>query len=141
MAKSRSVTLAEAQKVARDIICDADYQMALKARAAAGRLPPAVETMLWAYGYGKPAEHIDINTNIRDLRTKPLEDLASEAEQLAARIRESKSARQLAMDAIAAAEAARKDEPQSLETQSSESHAPSNKVHFADFASKDKKVH
>jgi hypothetical protein len=141
MPKSRSASLAEAQKLARDIICDPNYTLNLKARASAGILPPMVEQMLWHYGYGKPSDHLEINSTTRDLRTKPLDELASEAEALATRIRQAKTARETAIETLAAAEEARKDQQQS-EQPFEEQRATDGNVHFADFTrKKDGSVH
>ena len=36
------------------------YQRGLKARMLAGKLPPAVETMIWAYWAGRPVERVAV---------------------------------------------------------------------------------
>jgi hypothetical protein len=44
--------------MARSLIEDQAYQALFKARLHAGTIPPGVESMLWHYAYGKPAEHL-----------------------------------------------------------------------------------
>lgn len=52
--------LAEARAFARQIVEDPEYRKALLIRARNGYLAPALETMLWAYVYGKPPERIEV---------------------------------------------------------------------------------
>lgn len=51
---------AEARDICRAFLESAPYRVTLKDRIEAGRLPPAVETMLWHYAYGKPKEEIEL---------------------------------------------------------------------------------
>lgn len=46
----------EVREVCAAIVDDPAYVQKVKARALAGELPPAVETMLWYYRFGKPVE-------------------------------------------------------------------------------------
>lgn len=46
--------------VARKLVEDQDYRTLFKARLHAGTVPPGVESMLWHYAYGKPAEHLQV---------------------------------------------------------------------------------
>ena len=50
----------EAADFARLIVDDPDYRQNLMARARAGTLPPAVETLLWYYAWGRPIERVAI---------------------------------------------------------------------------------
>lgn len=51
---------AEAQALAAAILNNPAYVRKLTDRALAGKLPPAVETMLWYYKSGKPKEHVAV---------------------------------------------------------------------------------
>lgn len=55
------LTRHEAQRFARDILTSQSYRDQLQLRAKNGNLPPAVETMLWHYAYGKPVENVNLN--------------------------------------------------------------------------------
>lgn len=50
----------EAREAASRIVDDPEYRENLLLRAKAGRLAPAVETMLWHYAKGKPVERVEI---------------------------------------------------------------------------------
>jgi hypothetical protein len=49
----------EIQALARSILEQPAYLAMLTQRACAGTLPPAVETMLFYYAYGKPKDSIE----------------------------------------------------------------------------------
>jgi hypothetical protein len=51
----------EVKEACAKLVDDPIYRERLKARLIAGKLPPAVETMLWFYAKGKPKEQIEIN--------------------------------------------------------------------------------
>jgi len=74
----------EARFFALQIVRNETYRKNLLTRAMTGTLPPAIESMLWAYSYGKPVKNIDIKIN--DQRTRELADLTSE--ELAERAKE-----------------------------------------------------
>lgn len=83
----------EVQKAARKILENGDYQASLVLRAKLGTLPPAVETMLWHYAYGKPAENLNVNVQDQtDLSSLSVEDLAGRALQLARALQEAREA-------------------------------------------------
>ena len=68
---------AEARAVCATLLRDPTYRATLLARAHAGTLPPAVETMLWRYAYGKPTDIVDVTVgareeNLRELSTEEL---------------------------------------------------------------------
>lgn len=46
--------------VARALVEDPEYQVNFALRLFKGDLAPGVETMLWHYAYGKPAEHLEV---------------------------------------------------------------------------------
>lgn len=46
----------EVANMCRRIVTSAAYRKQLMARAASGKIAPAVECMLWHYTYGKPKE-------------------------------------------------------------------------------------
>lgn len=50
------------REVCAAIVEDPAYRKKLRARALAGDLAPAVETMLWYYRYGKPKETVALLT-------------------------------------------------------------------------------
>ena len=50
----------EAEAFSRSILSDDLYRADLLSRAQTGRLAPATETMLWAYGWGKPKERVEL---------------------------------------------------------------------------------
>ncbi len=52
-----------AKEAASRIIDDPAYIKKLHERALAGRLPPAVETMLWHYSKGKPKEVLEVSSS------------------------------------------------------------------------------
>lgn len=49
-----------AQELARNVLRSPAYVQNLKARADEGRLPPAVEQMLWHYAAGKPPDKVEL---------------------------------------------------------------------------------
>ncbi len=68
---------AEARSICTAILGDPTYRATLLVRAHAGTLPPAVETMLWHYAYGKPTDIVDVTVgareeNLRELSTEEL---------------------------------------------------------------------
>lgn len=66
--------LAEAQTLARELLNDPLYKERLKLRLMSGGLPPALETMLYHYAFGKPIEVVAIEDN-RDLEKMTDEEL------------------------------------------------------------------
>lgn len=54
-----NITL-EARKFAQGIVASAKYRKTLREQAENGELPPPIQTMLWAYAYGKPPEKVEI---------------------------------------------------------------------------------
>jgi hypothetical protein len=66
--------LAEAQTLARELLNDPLYKERLKLRLMSGDLPPALETMLYHYAFGKPVEVVAIEDN-RDLEKMTDEEL------------------------------------------------------------------
>lgn len=53
------------------------YLEKVQQRAESGSLPPAVETMLWHYAFGKPAETVELK--VQAPTTAELQDLSDEA--------------------------------------------------------------
>ena len=79
----------QAQRFARDILESRTYRDSLETRAAKGDLPPAVETMLWHYAYGKPLEQVAVSVDVHDdLGQLSAQQLAARALQLTDRLRE-----------------------------------------------------
>jgi hypothetical protein len=79
MAKARSNSAAKS--IAAEIIDDPEYRRMLKLRANAGDLPPAVETMLWHFRFGKPTEHVILDHG-DDLSEMTDQELAEEISAL-----------------------------------------------------------
>jgi hypothetical protein len=50
----------EAKEFARSITENPDYRERIRSRALAGKLHPSIESMLWHYGHGKPADKLDV---------------------------------------------------------------------------------
>jgi hypothetical protein len=65
-----------------------EYVASLLTRIVEGTLPPAVETMLWYYAWGKPREVIEVEHVKRDLSSLSDEQLAERADALAQALRE-----------------------------------------------------
>ena len=55
----------EVKELARKLVLDPEYQAKLKQRLLKGTLPPAVETQLWHYAFGKPKDTLDLNVEAR----------------------------------------------------------------------------
>ena len=65
---------------AAEVLDQPEYLQKLKDRAAAGALPPAIETMLWAYRFGKPVDASKFKQGPSDaqlLADMSLEDLTA----------------------------------------------------------------
>lgn len=73
----------QAQTFCRDILESETYRDNLRIRAESGTLAPAIESMLWAYAYGKPAEQIKISVDAQqDFSQMSTAELAAQAGQL-----------------------------------------------------------
>jgi len=78
--QSKDDLVASAAKFAAEVLEAPEYLEKLKARAFAGALPPAIETMLWAYRFGKPIDASKIKQGPSDaqmLADMSLEDLTA----------------------------------------------------------------
>ena len=51
----------EAREAASEIVDNPAYRAKLVERALAGKLPPQIEAMLWAYAKGKPKETLELS--------------------------------------------------------------------------------
>ena len=51
----------EVRQFAQKLLTDPVYEARLKERLFAGELAPHLEGLLWAYGWGKPKDTIDLN--------------------------------------------------------------------------------
>jgi len=54
---------AEAKAACNELVDDPLYRAALRKRLIAGTLAPAMETMLWYYGKGKPKERVEFGAD------------------------------------------------------------------------------
>lgn len=75
------LTRGEGQAFARRILNSSAYRADIEKRAGEGRLPPAVEVMLWHYAYGKPVEHVQVSVT-EDYDSLPIDELARRAKHL-----------------------------------------------------------
>ena len=50
--------------MAQRLLKDKEYRKQFKARLERGDLPPAVETMLYHYAYGKPADNLNVKGDL-----------------------------------------------------------------------------
>lgn len=75
-----------AQDFCRKLVEDKKYQEQLRISLVARTCAPAIEMMVWAYAYGRPTEHIDLNknTNEGDLSAMSLLEL----QKLAGKVQE-----------------------------------------------------
>jgi hypothetical protein len=91
ISRQTHVSRNEARGIALRIVRNKEYQRTLEQAAINRDLPPAVETMLWHYAYGKPADRIEIGTagsfQMADLELLSNEELAQRAEVLGSCIR------------------------------------------------------
>lgn len=79
----------EAQRFCREILESNTYRDNLKLRAEQGTLAPAMESMLWAYAYGKPPDQIKISLEQQaDFSSMSTVELAAAAMQLASALQE-----------------------------------------------------
>ena len=44
----------------RQLVSDPEYRESLETRLRAGTLPPALESMIWHYAFGKPPASLDV---------------------------------------------------------------------------------
>jgi hypothetical protein len=84
-------TRGEARTFARSILESETYRKNLETRAAKGELPPAVETMLWHYAYGKPLESIALTVQPEDLTSLSAAQLAERALAITAQLKEAEA--------------------------------------------------
>ena len=64
----------EAKAFARGLLNDPTYRKNLQVRLLAGEAG-AMEPLLWAYAYGKPKEHVEVNWNLEKLTDTELDQL------------------------------------------------------------------
>jgi hypothetical protein len=50
----------EARDFCQRLVSDPEYRQSLETRLRAGTLAPALESLVWAYAYGKPPQAMDI---------------------------------------------------------------------------------
>ena len=71
----------EANSFCRDVLTSEQYRKRLRARAVAGDLPAAVETMLWDRAYGKVTDRIEVK-RVDELGGKSLVELREETKRI-----------------------------------------------------------
>ena len=55
----------DVQRLARDLVTDPIYLANLRARLRSGKCSPQVEAKLYAYAYGEPPQHVEIQGSLR----------------------------------------------------------------------------
>jgi hypothetical protein len=60
----------EVRELTRGLVDDPEYQAGLRERLLEGKLPPAMETMVWHYAFGKPKETVEFKGEM-DVRWRP----------------------------------------------------------------------
>lgn len=84
-------TSRQAREFAQMLVSSPAYRFSLIARIKAGTLPPAIETMIWHYAFGKPKETIElVDDREKDFSSTTTQDLAKRAELLAIVLRTGK---------------------------------------------------
>lgn len=78
----------EASRFARDLLNSEEYRASLRDRIKSKTLSPAVEVMLWHYGYGKPPETVEITDNRGDVSQMTPEQQRELAEHAVQMLRE-----------------------------------------------------
>ena len=74
----------EAREFALEVLRSTYYRESIRRRAALGLLPPAIESLLWHYAYGKPVERVEltapgqIEDQMAEMSTDELRALAEE---------------------------------------------------------------
>ena len=56
---NRSTT--EVKEACEKLVNDPAYRVRLQQRLLAGDLPPAMESLIWFYAFGKPKEQLEVN--------------------------------------------------------------------------------
>jgi len=69
---SLNKTTIEAKALARELLNEPTYRQNLQARLLTGEAG-AMEPLLWAYAFGKPKEHIEVNWNLEKLTDTELD--------------------------------------------------------------------
>lgn len=85
---STQFTKTEASRFARELLTSDDYRDKLRDRISKGTLSPAVEIMLWQYGFGKPPETVEIIDNRGDMSNMSIEAMRHMAEAAVTALRE-----------------------------------------------------
>lgn len=81
---SNKVTV-EAKLATAEIVDNPKYRRMLMRKAIAGKLHPAIESMLWHYSKGKPKDHVELSGSLAveqkvvETQAKGLSDEALEA--------------------------------------------------------------
>lgn len=53
----------EARELCRRLVADPEYRARFEQRWRNGDLAPAVETMVWAYAFGKPSQQFEVTSH------------------------------------------------------------------------------
>lgn len=75
----------EAQKFARRLVESEKYRLKLQEDLDKREVAPAIESMLWAYAFGRPIEQVQLSITAgqEDLSTLSVEELQKRAQALA----------------------------------------------------------
>ena len=71
---SQNKSTIEVKRLARQLVIDPTYRKNLHARLRAGDAG-AMEPLLWAYAFGKPKEHVEVNWHLEKLTDTELGQL------------------------------------------------------------------
>lgn len=87
-----TATRGEIQRRARSLLESDDYQASLKRRILSDTLPPAVETMMYYYAFGKPMEQLQITLNQtrEDLSGLGVAELIEKAREIQTQLEEAR---------------------------------------------------
>ena len=84
----------EAKSFCRRILSTDAYRVQLEKRLLSGSLPPALETMLWHYSYGRPVETVVVREEVEDLSVLSVSDLAKRMSEMQAALRQAEEIEQ-----------------------------------------------
>jgi hypothetical protein len=70
------------EEIAQKLLHSKEYRQHLLRMIMMDDIPPALETRLWEYAYGKPVEHVEVKDKTPRLEDVPLEQLEARAAML-----------------------------------------------------------
>ena len=85
----------EVKELARRLVLEPEYQQKLRQRLLKGTLPPAVESMLWFYAFGKPKDTVEVSVARKVINILPPTSVEAEPETLTPELAEIENATKL----------------------------------------------